>query len=136
VFELTPDLTGNGYCESGEAMQEVRRAIERIDDPDGIAVSRAPALLSQESMAWIVLADQLDDLGLGRMIDFADEIVASLGCDRQGFEAIEAADDDFAGGAGGTYGNIEERMHSKISSRSVSACANSAAETNQRIVTD
>jgi hypothetical protein len=27
-------------------------------------------------------------------------------------------------------------MHSKISSRSVSARANSAAETNQRIVTD
>ena len=57
------------------------------------------------------------------MIDFADEIVAPLGGDRQGFEAVEAADDDFAGGAGGPDGNIEERMHSKISSRSVSARA-------------
>ena len=117
-------------------MQEVRGAVERIDDPDGIAVSRAPALLSQESMARIVLPDELDDLGLGRMIDFADEVVAPLGCDRQGLEAIEAADDDFAGGAGGPDGNIYERMHSKISSRSVSARAHGPAETNQRIVTD
>ena len=117
-------------------MQEVRRTIEWIDDPDGIAVSHAPALFGQESMAWIVLADELDDLGLGRMIDFADEVVAPLGCDRQGLEAIEAADDDFAGGPGGPDGNIEERMHNKISSRSVSAAANGPAETNQRIVTD
>jgi hypothetical protein len=87
-------------------------------------------------MARIVLPDELDDLGLGRMIDFADEIVAPLGCDRQGLEAIEAADDDFAGGSGGPNGNIEERMHGKISSRSVSARGNCAAETNQRIVTD
>ena len=117
-------------------MQEVRRAIERVDDPDGIAVSGAPALLSQEGMARVVFPDQLDDLGLGRMIDFADEVVSALRGDRQGFEAIETADNDFAGGTGGPDGNIEERMHSKISSRSVSACANSAAETNQRIVTD
>ena len=117
-------------------MQEVRRAIQWVYDPHRIVVPGAPALLSQEGMARVVFPDQLDDLGLGRMIDLADEVVASFGCDRQGFEAIEAADDDFAGGAGGPNGNIEERMHSKISSRSVSARANGAAETNQRIVTD
>ena len=97
-------------------MQKIGGAIERIDDPDCVAVAAAPAFLRQKGVARVVLADDLDDLGLSRMIDFADEVVASLGCDRQGFEAIEAADDDFAGGAGGPDGNIEERMHDKMGS--------------------
>ena len=87
-------------------------------------------------MVGVVFADQLDDLGLGRMIDLAHEVVTALGCDRQGFQAVETADDDFAGGPSGPDGNIEKRMHGKMSSRSVSAVANRAAETNQRIVTD
>ena len=50
------------------------------------------------------------------MIDFADEVVAPFRGNRQGFEAVETADDDFAGGAGGADGDIEKRMHGKISS--------------------
>ena len=99
-------------------MQEIGGSVQGIDDPDGVTVSRAAAFLGQKGVAGIVLADELDDLGLGRMIDLADEIVASFRGNGQGFEAVEAADDDFAGRAGGTDGNIEKGMHGKIGSRS------------------
>jgi hypothetical protein len=84
----------------------------------------------------VVFADQLDDLRLGRMIDLGDEVVAALRCDRQGVEAVEAANYDFAGGTSGPDGNIQKRLHGKMSSHSVSASAYGAAETNQRIVAD
>ena len=50
---------------------------------------------------------------LGRMIDFADEVVAALRGDGQGLEAIQAADDDLAGAPGGADGDIEKRVHGK-----------------------
>lgn len=107
-------------------MQEIRCAIERVDDPDRVALALTSAFLRQEGVVGVALADDLDDLGLSRMIDFADEIVAPFRCNRQGFEAVEAADNDFTGGAGCTDGDIEEGMHGKMSS----------AEIYQRIVAD
>ena len=107
-------------------MQEIRGAIQRIDDPDGVALAGAPAFLGQEGVARVVFADELDDLGLSRMIDFTDEVVAPFRGNRKGFEAVETADDDFASGASGADGDIEKRMHGKMSS----------AETYQPIVAD
>src|SRR4051812_2966821 len=107
-------------------MQEIGRAIEGIDDPDGVTLAGAAAFLSQKGVVRIALADDLDDLSLSRMIDFADEVVAPFRGNRQGFEAVETADDDFASRAGGADGDIEERVHGKMSS----------AENYQRIVAD
>lgn len=126
MLQLALDLTRNGHCECRKAVQEVRGPVERVDDPDGVTFARPAAFLGQKGMTGVVLADDLDDLGLGRMIDFAYEVVASFRGDRQGFEAVETADDDFAGGAGGADGDIEKRVHGKMSS----------AETYQRIVAD
>src|ERR1700760_438012 len=107
-------------------MEEIRRAVQRIDDPDGIALAGTSAFLGQKGVAGVVLADDLDDLGLSRMIDFADEVVAPFRSNREGFEAVETADDDFAGRTGGFDADIQKRMHVKMSS----------AENYQRIVAD
>jgi hypothetical protein len=53
-------------------VQEVRRAVEGIDDPEGVAVARLAAFLSQKGVTGVVFADQLDDLGLGRMVIVRD----------------------------------------------------------------
>src|SRR5262249_19223133 len=120
MLEASLDLTGDGDRKNGETVEVVRSPIERVDDPEDVAFSRASALLGQKSVVGIVFADELEDLALGRMIDFADEIVAPLGGDRQRLEAVEAADDDFTGGAGGPDGDIEKRVHGKIGSFRVS----------------
>ena len=64
-------------------------------------------------MVRIVLADDADDLRLGLRVDLADEVVAALGRDRKGLQAVQAADDDLAGAARGADGDIEKRVHGK-----------------------
>ena len=54
------------------------------------------------------MADGVDDLALGGAVDLGDEIVAPLGCDLEAFQAVETADDDFAGAPGGFYGYVEK----------------------------
>ena len=52
-----------------------------------------------------------DDLLFRGLVNLGDEVIAPLGGDREGLQAIEAADDDFAGAARGAHGNIEKRLH-------------------------
>ena len=54
------------------------------------------------------MADRLDDLALGRAVDLGDEIVPALGGDLQAFQAVETADNDFAGAPSGFYGYVEK----------------------------
>jgi len=82
-----------------------------IDDPDGLVFAGLAALFRQKSVVRIMLADDPDDLRLRLRIDLADEVVATLGRDGEGLEAVQATNNDFAGAAGGAYGDIEKRVH-------------------------
>jgi hypothetical protein len=59
----------------------------------------------------IVLTDDPDDLCLRLRIDLTDEVVAALGRDRKGLDAVHATNDDLAGAAGGANSDIEKRVH-------------------------
>src|SRR5215469_500570 len=104
-------LAGDRDGESRKAMQEVGGAVERIDDPDAVVLAAAAALLREHGVVRIVVADDADDLLLGVAIDFADEVVAPFGSDGERLQPVEAADDDFAGAARGTDGDIEKGVH-------------------------
>ena len=62
-------------------------------------------------MLRVVAADDGDDLALGGVIDLGHEVVTPLGGDGERLEAIETADDHFAGAARGAHGNVEKRLH-------------------------
>ena len=94
-------------------MQEIRRPIQGIDDPDRLVVPCLPAFLRQEGVMGIMFADDGDDLRLRLRIDLADEVVAAFGRDRKGLQAVQTADNDFAGAARGADGDIEKRVHGK-----------------------
>ena len=96
---------------TGKAVQKVGRAVERIDDPHGVVLAAAAAFLGEEGVLRVVAADDGDDLRLGGAVDLGDEVVAPLGGDGERLEAVQAADDDFAGAARGAHGNIEKRLH-------------------------
>src|ERR1700693_1145963 len=112
-LEPTALLDRNRDCEHREAVQEVGGAIERIDDPDDLAVAAATAFLGQERMRGIEFADDRDDLALGGLVDLADVVVAALGGDLETLQSYQAADDDLAGTACGAYRDIEQRMHGR-----------------------
>src|SRR5581483_2438205 len=83
VLEPSFVLAGNRDRESRKPVQEVRRAIERIDDPQRVAFASAAALLRQKSVARIMATDELDDLLLGGTVDLAHEVITALGGDRE-----------------------------------------------------
>jgi hypothetical protein len=113
VLEPAFVLAGDRHREYRKLVQKVRRPVERIDDPHGIVVPAGTAFFRQKGVIRVVLADDRDDLRLRLGIDLGYEVVPALGRDREGFEAIEVADDDFAGPPRGPNGDIEKRMHYK-----------------------
>jgi len=111
VFQASADLAGDRDREYREAVEEIRGAVERVDDPDGLVLAAASALLGQERVRGVVAADAGDDLLLGGLVDLGDEVVAPLGVDGERFEAVQAAHDQLAGAARGAHGNVEKRLH-------------------------
>src|SRR5882757_3701900 len=94
-------------------MQEIRRAIEGIDDPDELIVAAAAAFLGEKCVLRVATANGGDDVGFGLAVDVGDEIVAPLAVDFQGIEARKAAHDQITGAAGGTHADIEEWLHKR-----------------------
>jgi len=94
-----------------KAVQEVGRAVERIDDPECIVLAGPAALLGEKCVLRVVTADDADDFLLGGVVDLGDEVVASLGGDGERLEAVQAPDDDLARAARGPNGNVEKRLH-------------------------
>ncbi len=113
MFQAPADLAGDRDCEDRHGVQEIRGAIQRIDDPHRLAVAADAALFRQKSMIGVGLADTGDDLPLGGLVHLGHEVIAPLGGDRQGVHPLQAADDDLTGTAGGTNGNIEKWLHGK-----------------------
>ena len=111
VLQPTLVLERDRHRKSWETMQEIRRAIERVDDPDEFTVAVAAAFLGQEGMLRVAAADGRDDVGLGLAVDVGDEIVASLAVDFQRIETRQAADDQITGAPGGTHADIEQWLH-------------------------
>ena len=102
---------GDGDRELREAVQEVRGSVERVDHP-GVLVARVlAALLGEEAVRRIGLADGRDQDLLGLAVDLGDEVVAALLADRDAADAVEAAHDDFTGVARGADRNVEQGMH-------------------------
>ena len=92
-------------------MQKIRRAVERIDDPDEFAVAAAAAFLGEKRVLRVAAANGGDDVGFGLAVDVGDEIVAALAVDFQRIEPRQALDDQIAGAPRGTHADIEEWLH-------------------------
>jgi hypothetical protein len=87
-------------------VQEVGRAIERIDDPHVVRVRvlvAARAFLGKDRVVRVRGVQRLHDRGLRRVVDLAHEILRSLRGDRQKVEIARAAVDDVAGAARGLH---------------------------------
>ena len=81
----------------------------------GVGVLVAPgAFLGEDRVIRVDGVHRLDDRGLGRAVDLADEILRTLGRDRQQVEVARAASDDVAGAACGLDGRGQHRMHGRF----------------------
>ena len=76
-------LDRDRYGEGRESVQEIRGAVERIDDPHVLAVAGAAALLAVEGVIRMSPPHRRDDVRLRLPVDVGDEVVAALGLDLQ-----------------------------------------------------
>jgi hypothetical protein len=96
-----------------QAVDEVGGAIERIDDPQVLAVLGAvlaARLFGQDGVAGVGGEQDFDDRPFGRLIDLGDEVVDTLGGDLQPFDVECGAVDDRSGCAGRLDGDVEHRV--------------------------
>jgi hypothetical protein len=111
MLEPAPLLASDRHREHRKAVQEVGRAIERVDDPHRIPGAACATFLREEGVSGVGPMDHRDDLALGCAVDLAHEIVPALGGDLDPFDAGEAADDQFARAPRGADGDIEKGVH-------------------------
>ncbi len=113
VLETPLVLDGDRYGEGRKAVQEIGRAIERVDDPDEFTVAAAAGLLPEHCVLRMAAADGGDDVRFGLAVDVGDEIVAALGVDLDRIETRQAAHDQITGAPGRAHADIEERLHKR-----------------------
>ena len=89
VLELALARDADRHRELREAVQVVRRAVERIDDPLVLVVAARAAFLGEDRVLGVVVADDLDDRGLGGLVDLRDELVAAFLDDLERLELVE-----------------------------------------------
>jgi hypothetical protein len=94
-----------------KTVQVVRRAVERVDDPLIFVLARGAALLGEDCMIGVVVADDLDDRGLRHLVDLRDELVAALLDDLQRFELVHLANHDLAGAPRRTNCDVDHAVH-------------------------
>src|ERR1019366_3843120 len=96
-----------------EAMQEISRPVERVDDPNDVTRTAAPGFLAEKRVFRMAAANRRDDFRFGLAIDVRDEIVAALAVDLDPVRPRHAAHDQVAGAPSGSNGNIEQRLHNR-----------------------
>ena len=97
LLYLAPEREGDGDRVHRQAVDEVRGPIQRVDDPEVVAVLgavRAARLLGQDAVAGVGGEQDLDDGLLGGLIDFSHEIVGRLGADPEQLEIQRCPVDD------------------------------------------
>ena len=107
MVDATAYAAADGDAELREAMNEIRRAIERIDDPLDRTTARGARFLAEKGVVRVGPTDHGDDLSLSGPVDFGDVLVTTLGRHLDGLEPVQAADDDVGRPACGAHGDIE-----------------------------
>jgi hypothetical protein len=111
LFQLALDGQCNADAVNGEAVDEVGRAVQGVDDPDVVCTPVNACffarLFSQDAVVGVGTQQGFDDGGFGRLIDFSDEIVGLLGRHAHRLHVEGGAVDDGTSGAGGLDGHVE-----------------------------
>jgi hypothetical protein len=100
------------------ATQEVGGAVQWVDDPQVIfafAAARVQAgFLAKDAVGRIRLAQGIDDFLLGRAVDFGHVVLGFFLIDLDGIQALDGAENQFTGAAGGAQRDIQHGLHGRF----------------------
>ena len=113
LLDLAFDRERNAHAVDRKAVDEVGRAVQRIDDPDKLGVFRAMGaarLLGMDAVPRVGGQQGLDDDLFAGVIDFGDKVVDLFLGDTHGLDVECCAVDDGASGACGLDGHVDHRV--------------------------
>jgi hypothetical protein len=87
-------------------MQEVSRAVERIDDPNKIITVVTTRFFRHEPVAGIGPVKRINNNPLGILVDRGNEVMHPLTRDFQRIHTLDMTYDERPGRTGGTHGNV------------------------------
>ena len=105
-FHAALDLHADRNAKLREAVQEIGRAVERVDDPDGIGFALCAGFLGEDRVVGVVILDDFDDRVFCSTVGVTDEIVVSFLLDIELVELVEMPDEDGAATACCHHGHI------------------------------
>jgi hypothetical protein len=95
-----------------EAVDEVRGAVERVDDPLVLGlVVRLAGFFGEDGVIGVGGLQRVDDRRFRCLVDLRDEIVVLFLADLNQVEIERRPVDDLRGAAGGLDGDVEHGMH-------------------------
>ena len=92
-------------------MDEIGRAVERVDYPLIFVRALLATFLGQYRVLGIVIVDDLDNGFLGAVIDFGHVFVAILLGDFERLELVELPNHEFACPTGSAHCDIDHTVH-------------------------
>ena len=87
-------------------MQEIGRAVERVDDPDSVRFALCAGFLGEDRVVGVVILDDFDDRVFCCAVGITDEIVVSFLFDIELVELVEMPDEYGAATACCHHGHI------------------------------
>ncbi len=116
VFQATAVFAGNADSEVRNAAQEVGGAVQWIDDPQvffafdpGAGVHAG--FFTHDRMIRVSLAQRVDDFLFSSAIHLGYVILGVFFVDLDGIQALDGAEDQFTGAAGGAQRDIQHGLH-------------------------
>jgi hypothetical protein len=115
LLQPIPVFQGDRDREMRHPVQEVRGAVQRVDDPHEVVPRLVPAFLGEDAVIRVGMAQDLHDRLLGLQIHLGHEVVARFLADAQRVRAVPGARGDPAGRPCGLHGGIQHGMHGRDS---------------------
>ncbi len=97
------------------AANEVGGAVQWVDDPQVVGAFAAAfvqaAFFAENAVSRVGLAQSGDDALLGSSVDLCDVVFGFFFVNLDGIQALDGAENQFAGAAGGAQRDIQHGLH-------------------------
>ncbi len=115
MLQAATVFAGDADRKVGNATQEVGGAIEWVDDPQVFfafaAASVEAGFFAADGVSRIRFAQSVDDFLLGGTINLGHIVLGVFFVDLDGIQALDGAENQFTGGAGGAQRDIQHGLH-------------------------
>ncbi|RMQ69081.1 hypothetical protein ALP98_05473 [Pseudomonas viridiflava] len=118
VLKATAIFAGDADSKVRDAANEVGSAVQRVDDPQVVGAFAAAfvqaAFFAKDAVSRVGLAQSGNDALFGGAVDLCDVVLGFFFVNLDGIQALDGAENQFAGAAGGAQRDIQHGLHGQF----------------------